>query len=89
MPKKNRSYKKGLPHRDARLFVIVAEGEREDAYFRWFHPDTVCPLIDYAARHAREADNDLGHFPDFMKTKVYLLAEKMLEWLGRNWLGDG
>lgn len=37
MPKKNRSYKKGEPHRDARLFVIVAEGEREDDYFSWFH----------------------------------------------------
>lgn len=37
MPRKNRAYKKGVPHRDARLFVIVAEGEREDAYFRFFH----------------------------------------------------
>lgn len=36
MPRKNRAYKKGEPHRDARLFVIVAEGEREDAYFRFF-----------------------------------------------------
>ena len=37
MPRRNREYKKGAPHRDARLFVIVAEGEREDAYFQWFH----------------------------------------------------
>lgn len=37
MGRKNRSYKKGAPHRDARLFVIVAEGEREDAYFSWFN----------------------------------------------------
>lgn len=37
MPKKNRSYKKGTPFRDARLFVIIAEGEREDTYFRWFN----------------------------------------------------
>jgi len=36
MRRKNRSYKKGGRHRDARLFVIVAEGEREDAYFRYF-----------------------------------------------------
>jgi hypothetical protein len=36
MPRKNRAYKKREPHRDARLFVIVAEGEREDAYFRYF-----------------------------------------------------
>lgn len=37
MGRTNRSYKKGAPHRDARLFVIVAEGEREDAYFSWFN----------------------------------------------------
>jgi hypothetical protein len=36
MRKQNRAYKKGSPFRDARLFVIVAEGEREDAYFRYF-----------------------------------------------------
>jgi hypothetical protein len=36
MRKRNRAYKKGLPFRDARLFVIVAEGEREDTYFRHF-----------------------------------------------------
>ncbi len=33
----NRNYKKGAPHRDSRLFIIVAEGEREDAYFQYFH----------------------------------------------------
>lgn len=36
MPRKNRGYKKGKPYRDARLFVIIAEGEREDAYFKFF-----------------------------------------------------
>ena len=36
MPRKNRPYKKGEPFRDASLFVIVAEGEREDKYFRYF-----------------------------------------------------
>ena len=38
MPKRNtnRAYKRGEPHRDMRLFVIVAEGEREDEYFSWF-----------------------------------------------------
>lgn len=36
MPKKNREYKKGKPFRDFRKFVIVAEGEREDEYFRFF-----------------------------------------------------
>lgn len=39
MPKqnKNRAYKRGEPHKDAQLFIIVAEGEREDAYFNWFN----------------------------------------------------
>lgn len=32
----NRAYKRGEAHRDALLFVIVAEGEREDRYFGWF-----------------------------------------------------
>ena len=38
MPKRNtnRAYKRGEPHRDARLFIVVAEGEREDVYFSWF-----------------------------------------------------
>lgn len=36
MPKNNRNYKKGKPHRDYRKFIIVAEGEREDDYFRFF-----------------------------------------------------
>lgn len=38
MPKRNvnRSYKRGEPHRDVRLFIIVTEGEREDKYFGWF-----------------------------------------------------
>lgn len=38
MPKRNtnRSYKRGEAHRDARLFIIVTEGEREDRYFGWF-----------------------------------------------------
>lgn len=37
MPKLNREYKKGGAHRDARLFVIVAEGDREDEYFTHFN----------------------------------------------------
>jgi hypothetical protein len=37
MLRPNRAYKKGAPHRDARLFVIVAEGDREDAYFNFYN----------------------------------------------------
>ncbi|MEM6263491.1 MAG: RloB family protein [Bacteroidota bacterium] len=36
MPRKNRGYKKNEPFSDASLFVIVAEGEQEDDYFRYF-----------------------------------------------------
>lgn len=36
MSRSNREYKKGKPHRDLRKFIIVAEGEREDAYFLYF-----------------------------------------------------
>ena len=201
MPKKKRGYKKGEQHKDARLFVIVAEGERKDAYFQWFHEknlrisiqvipreenksapshflerldkyiqetgwrekdgdlvwfvldvdrwerkeiedlrihceqnkswhiavsnpcfevwiifhlleiledngeepkdlktmipniirggfntDNICPLIETATQNARKADgNSMHHFPDRMKTKVYQLAEQMLELLGKNW----
>lgn len=37
MLRPTRAYRKGAPHRDARLFVIVAEGDREDAYFNFFN----------------------------------------------------
>jgi hypothetical protein len=37
MPKLNRSYSKRAPYRDARLFVIIAEGIREENYFKWFN----------------------------------------------------
>ena len=37
MPRQNRGYKRGAPHRDARLFVIVCEGaKREKEYFEFF-----------------------------------------------------
>lgn len=37
MPRLNREYKKGKPYRDSRLFVIIAEGDREDKYFAQFN----------------------------------------------------
>ncbi|MBL7828019.1 MAG: RloB domain-containing protein [Saprospiraceae bacterium] len=202
MPKRNnnRAYKRAEGHRDARLFIIVAEGEREDLYFGWFdrrnqrirvqlvpregqasapkhfiarinqyfnssedaqstgdyiwfvldidrwtresineliefcrhtenwhiaisnpcfevwlnfhggalpeaqscddlktllnsrirggfHPNTICPLINTAIEYAKAADTHPDQdFPDNMQTKVYKLAEQMLEVLGRNWV---
>ena len=37
MLRPTREYKKSKPHRDARLFVIIAEGDREDQYFTYFN----------------------------------------------------
>ena len=199
----NRNYKKNLPHRDSRYFVIVAEGEREDAYFQFFHgknqririeivpregkasapthflkrlakfkedagwnpkdndvawfvldvdmwkteqihelinyceqndllniaisnpffeiwllhhlthdltdlsnnlkndlhiqaqkngfegyhPSTFCPLLETAIQNAKRNDTSPTHsFPNAQQTKVYLLAEQLLEKLGNNWL---
>ena len=36
MPRQDRGYKRAKPFRDARLFVIVCEGEREKKYFEFF-----------------------------------------------------
>ena len=34
--KKNRSYRKNEPFRDARKFILICEGERESEYFNYF-----------------------------------------------------
>ena len=72
MPRKNRAYKKGAPHRDARLFVIVAEGEREDAYFSWFHRKNPRVKIQIVPREEnRSAPN---HF--LTRVEKFLADEK-------------
>jgi len=55
MRRKNRNYKKGGRHRDARLFVIVAEGEREDAYFRYFNEINQRILVQIVPRVANQS----------------------------------
>lgn len=50
MPRKNRGYKKGAPHRDCRKFIIVAEGVREDDYFSYFNRLTPRVEIKIVAR---------------------------------------
>jgi hypothetical protein len=48
--------------------------------------DAVAPLLQSATANAKNADtNQQGHFPDRMKTKIYLLAEQMVAMLGANW----
>lgn len=46
----NREYKKGKAHRDHRKFIIVAEGEREDDYFRYFNERSSRVDIQIVAR---------------------------------------
>lgn len=50
MPRKNREYKKGKPHRDYRKFIIVAEGMREDDYFSYFNKLTPRVEVKIVAR---------------------------------------
>jgi len=57
-PRQNRLYKKGEPHKDAKLFVIVAEGEREDAYFKYFNAQNARIRIQIIPREkGRSAPN--------------------------------
>jgi hypothetical protein len=53
MPKRNtnRAYKRGEAHRDARLFIIVTEGEREDRYFGWFDRKSQRIRVQLVPRH--------------------------------------
>lgn len=51
-----------------------------------FNCDNYCPLIEQASNNARDADaKPESDFPDVMQTKLYKLADAMLEVLGRNW----
>jgi len=55
MPRKNREYKKGAPHRDYRKFIIVAEGMREDDYFNYFNKLTPRVEVKIVAREGGTA----------------------------------
>lgn len=48
----NRGYKRGEAFRDARLFMIVAEGEREDEYFTYFKTQSLRLKIAIVPREA-------------------------------------
>lgn len=73
MPKKNRAYKKGAPFRDASLVLIVAEGKREEAYFRFFQNKSkrlILKIVD------QEEDRSApGHFLDRLRN--FLEAEEI------------
>lgn len=57
--KENRLYKKSLPFKDARRFIIICEGERESEYFNSFNGrnkkiiiETLDPTGEYAGKSA-------------------------------------
>jgi hypothetical protein len=52
-----------------------------------YNPRLFCPLIETALQNAKNNDTTATHdFPILRQTKVYLLAEQLLEKLGKNWL---
>lgn len=82
MPRKNRAYKKGAPHRDARLFVIVAEGEREDAYFSYFHAQNQRIKIKVVPREAGKSAPKyfLDRVDSFRETEEWVPAANDQLW---------
>ncbi|WP_179091133.1 hypothetical protein, partial [[Flexibacter] sp. ATCC 35208] len=77
-------YKKGNPHRDCRKFIIVAEGVREDDYSSYFNRLT--PRVEIKINNAKRCDKHKEHyFPELNVTKVYILGNQLLEFLGNNW----
>lgn len=74
MPKRlNREYKKGKPFRDSKKFVIVAEGEREDDYFRYFNNINMRIQIEVAPR-------------DGGKSAAKFLIERATDYIDKNGL---
>jgi hypothetical protein len=82
MPPTNRKYKKGEPHRDSRLFVIVAEGEREDEYFSFFHEKNQRVRIQIVPREGNASAPK--HFLERVKTiqqqKLWIPKENDALW---------
>lgn len=51
-----------------------------------YTPNLFCPKIDTAIQNAKENDTTPAHiFPNPNQTKIYLLAEQLIEKLGINW----
>ncbi|MBN8683435.1 MAG: RloB domain-containing protein [Chitinophagales bacterium] len=52
-----------------------------------FRPDITCPDIHNAIRNASLQDKEarMHQYPDLLRTKVYFLAQELLEVLGNNW----
>ncbi|MEM7656126.1 MAG: RloB family protein [Bacteroidota bacterium] len=82
MPRKNRAYKKGEPFRDASLYVIVAEGKREDEYFRFFQGKTSRLRIKIVPREEGSSSPKqfLGRLQDFQQELGWSSKERDQTW---------
>ena len=77
MKKYNKSYKKGEPFRDARLFVIACEGaKREKEYFEKLFPNTRRLKIKILSPKDDEDDNRAYSAPNKVLERVVKFVEK-------------
>lgn len=82
MLKPNRSYKKGGAHRDARTFIIIAEGEREDSYFAFFNEINQRIRIHIVPREANNSapSHFLHRLARFEESEEYSKKDNDLLW---------
>lgn len=78
----NRNYKKGAPHRDSRLFIIVAEGEREDEYFSYFNGKNQRIQIKIVPReeHASAPNHFLSRLLKFQQNGLWNPKDNDVLW---------
>jgi hypothetical protein len=75
--KLNRSYKKGEPYRDSRLFVIACEGAaREKIYFEHLRPQTPRLRFEVISPQNEEGDNVGNSSPKWVLDRVIKFVEK-------------
>ena len=73
----NRSYKKGEPFRDSRLFVIACEGAaREKAYFERLRPNSPRLRFEVISPQMQENDNVGNSSPRWVLDRVVKFIEK-------------
>lgn len=75
--KLNRSYKKGVPFRDSRLFVIACEGAvREKVYFERLHPKSPRLRFEVISPTNEEGDDAGKSSPKWVLDRVVKFVEK-------------
>jgi hypothetical protein len=78
----NRDYKKNLPFRDHSTFLIVAEGEREDAYFNYFNGKKQNFQVELVPRdlNASAPTHFINRFKKYKKEQRWIASEKDKIW---------